>query len=63
MDLKTLNLEELAAYRLEILVEYERRANLTAIPIQITALATTYFAAGGTQSILTAAVTPAVKAY
>lgn len=59
MDLTTLTLGELAAVRVEILTEIERRATLAAIPDQVGALAARYVAAGGPQATLDAAILPA----
>lgn len=58
MDLTTLTDDELAQHRLDVLNELERRANLAAIPAQVSALAQTYTAAGGDPADLTAALTP-----
>ena len=56
MDLTTLDDGALDALRREVLTEQERRANLAAIPAQVTALAQTYTAAGGDPADLTAAL-------
>lgn len=56
MNLTELTDEELAAHRLDVLGEQERRANLAAIPAQVTQLAQTYTAAGGDPADLTAAL-------
>ena len=56
MDLTTLTDDELDQHRLDVLNEQERRANLAAIPAQVTALAQTYTAAGGDPGDLTAAL-------
>ena len=56
MDLTTLTDEQLDAHRLDVLNEMERRANLAAIPAQVTQLAQTYTAAGGDPADLTAAL-------
>lgn len=46
-DIRNLTDNELEAIRIEVLTEKERRANLAAIPEQITALRGQYTAAGG----------------
>ncbi|WP_177243879.1 hypothetical protein [Microbacterium sp. AR7-10] len=56
MDITTLTDAELDQHRLDVLNEMERRANLAAIPAQVTALAQTYTAAGGDPADLTAAL-------
>lgn len=48
--------EDLAVHRLAVLAELERRANLAAIPAQVSQLAQTYTAAGGDPANLTAAI-------
>lgn len=56
MDLTTLTDEDLDQHRLDVLNEIERRANLAAIPSQVTQLAQTYAAAGGNPADLEAAL-------
>ena len=48
--------EELAAHRVDVLNELERRANLRAIPAQVTQLASQFRAAGGDPGELVAAL-------
>lgn len=56
MDLTVLTDEDLDAHRLAVLAEQERRANLAAIPAQVSQLAQAYTAAGGDPADLTAAL-------
>lgn len=56
MDLTTLTDDELDQHRLDVLNELERRANLAAIPSQVTQLAQTYTTAGGDPADLAAAI-------
>ena len=58
MDLKALDDEALDSMRRDVLIEQERRANLTQIPGQIAALAQTYRDGGGDEQALTEALTP-----
>ena len=52
MDLKALTDEALDDHRRAVLIEQERRANLTAIPEQIAAMAKTYRDGGGDEQAL-----------
>lgn len=56
MDLTELTDEELNSFRQAITNEIGRRANLAAIPHQVTQLAQAYTAAGGDPADLTAAL-------
>jgi hypothetical protein len=56
MDLKTLTDDELEQYRIDVLTEQERRANLAAIPAQVAQLAQTYAAGGGDPAVLVQAL-------
>lgn len=55
-DPKTLTDDDLDQLRRDVLSEQERRANLTAIPAQIAALANTYRSGGGDEQTLTNAL-------
>ena len=61
MDLTDLTDEELDQQRIDVLIEQERRANLAAIPAQITALARTFCDGGGNDALLTAALEEATR--
>ena len=52
MDLKALTDTELDQLRIDTITEQERRADLLAIPAQITDLATRYTAGGGNVATL-----------
>lgn len=54
--LKAMSEEELAAHRVDVLHELERRANLQQIPQQVSQLAAQYRAAGGDTTDLTSAL-------
>ena len=58
MTLTTLTDTELDARRIEVINEQERRANLAAIPAQVSMLAEQFIDAGGAQAELDAAVAP-----
>lgn len=57
-DPTTLSDDDLDQLRRDVLIEQERRANLTAIPAQIAALARTYRDGGGDEQNLADALTP-----
>lgn len=57
MDLIALTDEELDEHRRAVLIEQERRANLSQIPEQVAALAKVYRDGGGDEDALTDALT------
>ena len=59
MNLTTLTDDELDLHRIEVITEQERRANLAAIPTQVSLLAVAFITAGGNQADLDAAIQPA----
>jgi hypothetical protein len=56
MDLLLLTDDELNAHRIAVITEMERRANLNAIPAQVSLLAAQFIEAGGDQALLNAAI-------
>ena len=58
MDLTTLTDTELAAHRIAVITEQERRTNLASIPTQVATLADQFITAGGEQAVLDAAIAP-----
>ena len=59
MNLTTLTDDELDLHRIEVITEQERRANLAAIPTQVSLLAVAFITAGGNQADLDTAILPA----
>lgn len=58
-DLTTYSDDDLEALRVAVLTEQDRRTKLAQIPQMVTQLTGQFMAAGGAQSVLTAAVTSA----
>ncbi|WP_105033480.1 hypothetical protein [Cryobacterium aureum] len=61
MELTTLTDDELNTHRIEVTAEQERRAALKAIPALVATPAAKFFAFGGEQANLDAAITPTTE--